>query len=66
MAWIWQHVACPSFVSLYLGCPRNNFFSFPTEKKIEIKSVWLIFGLFRETNKRFFRLVSVFRANKNK
>ncbi len=40
---------------------QSNFFWFEP-KQTETQSVWLFFGLFRETKKHFFRFVSVFRA----
>jgi hypothetical protein len=46
-----------------VGCPRNkqkkNFGSNRNKPKLNLFR--LIFGLFRETNKTFFRFVSVFR-----
>jgi hypothetical protein len=46
-----------------LGCPRNkqkNFFGL-NRNKPKLNLFRLIFGLFRETKKYFFRFVSVFR-----
>jgi hypothetical protein len=54
--------AC-TFLVLLLGCPRNkqkkNFGSNRNKPKLNLFR--LIFGLFRETNKTFFRFASVFR-----
>jgi hypothetical protein len=43
-----------------VGCPRNKQKKFRSEPKQDL--FWLCFGLFRETNNKKFRFVSVFRT----
>ncbi len=45
-----------------MSSKQSNFFFGSNRNKQKINLFWLFFGLFRETKKRCFRLVSVFRT----